>query len=157
MGKVYKNQDYLRLTAHIGQTLSDAASVLIKYKDPNDVDSRIENGVLDVFEQAKQSGKVRYIGFTGHANPKALLRILQRTEQNDIFDTCQMPVNVLDPSYYSFISSVIPVIQKRNIALLAMKTLADGRFFSQKKKLDKLQWQTNDPLVPDYRRDGRGS
>lgn len=119
-------------------------------KDPNDVDSRIENGVLDVFEQAKQSGKVRYIGFTGHANPKALLRILQRTEQNDIFDTCQMPVNVLDPSYYSFISSVIPVIQKRNIALLAMKTLADGRFFSQKKKLDKLQWQTNDPLVPDY-------
>jgi hypothetical protein len=35
MGKVYKNQDYLRIVAHIGQTLSDAQSILIKYKDPN--------------------------------------------------------------------------------------------------------------------------
>ena len=119
-------------------------------KDPDDVDARIENGVLNVFEQAKQAGKVRYIGFTGHRNPKAHLRLLERTAHNDIFDTCQMPVNVLDPSYYSFVKNVIPVIQKRKIALLAMKTLADGRFFSQKKQLDDIKWQTDDPVIPNY-------
>jgi len=108
-------------------------------KNPADVDTRIENGVLDVFEKAKQSGKVRFIGFTGHTNPQAHLRILERTADNDIFDTCQMPVNVLDPSYYSFIKNVLPVIQKRNIALLAMKTLANGRFFSG-----------DNPVIPNY-------
>lgn len=35
MGKIYKNQDYLRITVHIEHDLSDAASITIKYKDPN--------------------------------------------------------------------------------------------------------------------------
>jgi hypothetical protein len=61
-----------------------------------------------------------------------------------------MPVNVLDPSYFSFIKNVIPVIQKRKIALLAMKTLADGRFFSQKIQVDDIKWQTDDPVIPNY-------
>jgi len=117
--------------------------------DPEDVDNRIENGVLDVFMQAKASGKVRYIGFTGHRNPMAHKRMLERTAESDIFDTCQMPVNVLDPSYYSFIEGVTPTLQQRNIGLLAMKTLADGRFFPVKQRLDEVQWQTDKPVIPD--------
>ena len=103
---------------------------------PEDVDARIENGVLDVFERAKASGKVRFIGFTGHRNPAAHKRMLERTMDSDLFDTCQMPVNVLDPSYHSFIEQVTPTLQQRKIGLLAMKTLADGRFFARKVKLD---------------------
>jgi aryl-alcohol dehydrogenase-like predicted oxidoreductase len=117
-------------------------------KDPVDVDSRIGNGVLDVFVDAKQSGKVRYIGFTGHSNPLAHKRMLERTADSDIFDTCQMPVNVLDPSYFSFITGVVPTLRERNIALLAMKTLADGRFFAVKQRLDEVQWETDTPVVP---------
>jgi aryl-alcohol dehydrogenase-like predicted oxidoreductase len=117
-------------------------------KDPQDVDDRIANGVLDVAFRAKKAGKVRHIGFTGHRNPEAHLRMLERTADTDPFDTCQMPVNAIDPSYHSFINQVIPVLQARNIGLLAMKTLADGRFFALKTRRDQVQWKTEDPAIP---------
>lgn len=93
---------------------------------PQDVDRRIERGVLDVVQEAKASGKVRYIGFTGHRRPSAHLRML---EQTDFFDTCQMPINAADPSYESFIRNVLPELTNRDIGVLAMKTLANGGFF----------------------------
>jgi len=117
-------------------------------RDPDDVDTRIENGVLEVFIKAKEQGKVRHIGFTGHSNPEAHRHMLERTKGMGIFSTCQMPVNVMDSNYHSFIKGVIPELQKQNIALLAMKTLADGRFFSLKQRLDKVQWETDDPVIP---------
>jgi predicted aldo/keto reductase-like oxidoreductase len=94
--------------------------------DPEDVESRVEKGVLDVFVNAKQSGKTRYIGFTGHRTPASHQRVLELT---DIFDTCQMPINVADPSYGSFIYGVLPTLVERKIGVLAMKTLACGGFF----------------------------
>ena len=117
-------------------------------RDPADVDTRLENDVLEVFLKAKQEGKTRYIGFTGHRNPAAHERMLEQIEDPDVFDTCQMPVNVLDPSSHSFIRRVMQSLLDRNIGLLAMKTLADGRFFAQKKRLDRIQWETDQPVVP---------
>lgn len=117
-------------------------------RNPEDVDSRLANGVLDVLIKAKEQGKVRYIGFTGHTNPEAHLRMLQQTCTADPFDTCQMPVNAIDPQAHSFVNQVTPVLQDRNIALLAMKTLADGRFFALKRRLDRIQWQTENPIIP---------
>ena len=116
--------------------------------DPGDVDNRLDNGVLEVVMKAKEEGKVRYIGFTGHSNPEAHLRMLERTADSDPFDTCQMPVNVIDPSYHSFIDQVTPILRKRNIGLLAMKTLADGRFFGMKPMRDRVVWRTDDPAIP---------
>jgi uncharacterized protein len=95
-------------------------------ESPEDVDDRITNGVLDVMREAKASGKVRYIGFTGHTQPSAHQRMLEKT---DMFDTCQMPVNLADPSYKSFITGVMPKLIQNNIGVLAMKTLANGGFF----------------------------
>lgn len=108
----------------------------------DDVDNRIENGVLDVVRHAKETGKARHIGFTGHASPYAHMRMLEKTR---FFETCQMPVNVLDPSYHSFIRNVMPILTDRNMGILAMKTLADGRFFSSKKRVG---WTTDEPVVP---------
>jgi aryl-alcohol dehydrogenase-like predicted oxidoreductase len=102
--------------------------------DPSDVDSRIEEGVFDVVRQAKEEGKVRHIGFTGHERPSAHQRVLERI--ND-FETCQMPINVADPSYNSFIENVLPPLVERNMGILAMKTLANGRFFG------------DSPIIPD--------
>jgi uncharacterized protein len=116
--------------------------------NPEDVDARIDNGVLDVFIKARESGKVRFIGFTGHSNPEAHLRMLERTRESNIFDTAQMPINVMDSNYHSFIKGVVPELQARNIALLAMKTLADGRFFPKKETLGGIQWESEDPVVP---------
>lgn len=91
-----------------------------------DVDNRFDGGVIDAVVEAKESGKVRYIGFTGHSRPSAHQRMLERT---DLFDACQMPVNLADPHYESFIEGVLPTLVERKIAVLAMKTLAAGGFF----------------------------
>ena len=95
-------------------------------QNPNDADERMANGVFEVMAEAKESGKVRHIGFTGHHQPEAHLRVL---EKSDIFDTCQMPINLADPSYSSFIRQVMPKLVERNIGVLAMKSLANGGFF----------------------------
>jgi aryl-alcohol dehydrogenase-like predicted oxidoreductase len=114
---------------------------------PDDADNRIQNGVLDVLLKAKADGKVKHIGFTGHQNPFALVRMLERTKESDIFDALLMPVNVLDPSYFSFIQNVMPVALERNIGITSIKSLADGRFFSKKAEAG---WTSNDPLIPNY-------
>ncbi|MDH3244371.1 MAG: aldo/keto reductase [Saprospiraceae bacterium] len=117
---------------------------------PADVDARIENEVLDVFEKAKSEGKVRHIGFTGHQNPFAHKQMLDKTIDRDIFETIQMPINVIDSHFHSFIKHVLPLALERNLGILAMKTLSDGRFFKEKKRLDDIQWTSDDPLVPNY-------
>ena len=117
---------------------------------PEDVDNRIENEVLVVFEKAKAEGKVRHLGFTGHQNPFAHKQMLDKTADKDIFETVQMPINVIDSHFHSFIKNVLPVAVDRNLGILAMKTLADGRFFGEKKMIDKIQWDSDDPIVPNY-------
>ena len=73
-----------------------------------DIDNRISNGVLDVFLEAKANGKARYIGFTGHRNPKVHLHMLSVLKKQGVeLDTCQMPLNgyviqVLNHSRYMF-------------------------------------------------------
>ena len=95
-------------------------------RNPADVDERIENGVFDVMLEAKESGKTRYIGFTGHSSPRAHQRVLEKT---DIFDACQLAMNLADVSYESFIEKVVPTLIERNIGVIGMKSLANGGFF----------------------------
>lgn len=95
-------------------------------RSPQDVDTRIEQEVLEVFRKAKESGKARYIGFTGHTDFKAHKRML---EQTDILETCQMPINCFDPNYKSFINNVLPTLVEQELGILAMKTLSNGGFF----------------------------
>jgi len=116
---------------------------------PDDVDRRIENGVLDVIAEAKRSGKVRYVGFTGHQSPYAYERMLDKTGE-DFFSTCQLPVNVIDAGVeHSFIQQIMPRLMVRNMGVFAMKTLADGRFFSKKIQEGNEIWNINKPVVPD--------
>ncbi|MCJ7774645.1 MAG: aldo/keto reductase [Desulfobacterales bacterium] len=117
---------------------------------PLDVDNRIEKGVLEFFEKAKAEGKVKHIGFTGHQNPLAHKHMLDKTAGNDIFETVQMPINVIDSHFLSFIKNVLPFAVDRNFGVLAMKTLSDGRFFKEKNRLDKIQWESDDPIIPNY-------
>lgn len=94
---------------------------------PQDVDRRIDNGVLDVVLEAREQGKVRHIGFTGHTSRLAHLRMLERLEGLGVeMDTCQMPMNVADPGYASFIEGVLPKLVERGYGVLAMKTLVFG-------------------------------
>jgi hypothetical protein len=95
----------------------------------------------------KAQGKIKYLGFTGHQNPYAHAHMLERTAESDIFDTVLMPVNVLDASYYSFKENVMQKALDRNMGILAIKSLADGRFFAKK---EKANWTSEDPLIPNY-------
>ena len=99
-------------------------------ESPQDVDERIRNGVLDAYLEARQRGRVRHIGFTGHSSYTAHLRMLDELKRRGLkIDSVQMPVNPADPHYESFITHVLPKCTEAGIGVLAMKTLADGRFF----------------------------
>jgi len=81
------------------------------------------NGSLEAFVKAKQQGKVRHIGFTGHADPTVHQRLL---DSFDGWETVQHPVNLIDPHYLSFIKSVLPNIRKKGLGLFAMKSNGIG-------------------------------
>ncbi len=91
---------------------------VIYYNDP-DLIFRA-GGAAEALQEAKQQGKVRFIGFTGHKDPAIHLRMLQ---QNFPFDTVQMPLNAFDATFRSFETQVMPEALKRGIAVLGMKSL----------------------------------
>jgi uncharacterized protein len=90
-------------------------------------------GALEALIQAKKAGKVRYIGFTGHTDPKIHLRMLELADQHGfVFDSVQMPLNVMDAHFNSFGHGVLPVLTKKNIGILGMKTMGDKSILKSK-------------------------
>ncbi|HEY1467982.1 MAG TPA: aldo/keto reductase [Candidatus Acidoferrum sp.] len=86
-----------------------------------------EGGACEAMIEAKQKGKVRYFGFTGHKDPSVHLRMLELAEKHKFdFDTAQMPLNVMDAHFRSFGKEVVPVLVKKQIAVLGMKSMASG-------------------------------
>jgi len=84
-------------------------------------------GPLEALLEAKKAGKIRYIGFTGHEDPYVHLRMLEVAAQNKFhFDSCQMPLNVMDYHFRSFTHEVLPKLVQQGIAPLAMKTMGSG-------------------------------
>jgi aryl-alcohol dehydrogenase-like predicted oxidoreductase len=81
----------------------------------------VPGGAADALLEAKRQGKVRFIGFTGHKDPKIHLKMLARDFP---FDTCQLPLNVFDGTYRSFEHKVLPILNQRGIAALGMKSLS---------------------------------
>lgn len=119
-------------------------------KNPDDVDNRLENGVVDTALKILSSGKAKHIGFTGHQSPYAHLRMMERLPESHSFSTLQMPINLVDyASEHSFVKQVIPKALEKNLGLLAMKTLADGRFFNKKEAKGRVRWETESPVIPD--------
>ncbi len=84
-------------------------------------------GALEAVLEAKKAGKVRYIGFTGHKDPAVHLRMLEVAAEHKFhFDSCQMPLSLMDHHFRSFGHQVLPKLVEQGIAPLAMKTLAAG-------------------------------
>ena len=84
-------------------------------------------GAHEAVMAAKKAGKVRYIGFTGHKDPAVHLRMLDVAAQHNFhFDSCQMPLNVLDYHFRSFAHDVVPRLVKEGIGVLGMKPMAFG-------------------------------
>ncbi len=77
-------------------------------------------GAAEALLQAKQQGKVRFIGFTGHKDPSIHLKMLLHDFP---FDTIQMPLNCFDATFRSFETHVLPEANKRGLAVFGMKSL----------------------------------
>lgn len=89
----------------------------------NDPDWVFEHGGMRAAQEARKAGKVRFIGFTGHKDPRIHLKMLNKPFD---WDTSQMPINVMDAHYRSFQNEVVPVCLKKNVGVIGMKGLAGG-------------------------------
>ncbi len=86
-------------------------------------------GAIEAALAAREAGKIRFIGFTGHKSPHILQKML---DQDFIWDTCQLPINAPDAHYRSFQREILPQLNTRNIGAIAMKSLGGaGQFVTQ--------------------------
>jgi uncharacterized protein len=92
---------------------------VIYYNDPEMIYDT--DGVLEALTLAKQQGKVRFVGFSGHKNPSIHQEMLHRGFR---FDTVQMPVNPFDPGFRSFEKTVLPVALQKGMAVISMKSMS---------------------------------
>jgi len=148
MGKALKQSDYRKrvflMTKIDGRTREAAAEQIdeslkrlqtdhvdllqfheiIRYDDPDRIFS--EGGAIEAVVAAKKAGKTRYIGFTGHKDPHIHLYMLEVADEHGFqFDAVQMPINVMDAHFRSFEQRVLPELVRRNIGVLAMKSMGD--------------------------------
>src|SRR5215207_3707208 len=104
---------------------------ILRYEDPHRIFE--DHGANAALIEARDAGKIRFIGFTGHKDPRIHLYMLEVAKENGFqFDAVQMPLNVMDAHYRSFEKIVLPELVKENIAVLAMKTLANGTILESK-------------------------
>lgn len=120
---------------------------ILRFEDPHRIFD--DEGANEALIEARDAGKIRFIGFTGHKDPRIHLYMLEVAKQNGFeFDTVQMPLNVMDAHYRSFEKLVLPELVQQNIGVLAMKTLANGTILESKtvSATECLQYAMNLPV-----------
>ena len=109
---------------------------VLRMEDPDRIFAK--GGALEALVAAKQAGKIRFIGFTGHKDPLIHRRMLEVADQHGFhFDTVQMPINVMDAHFRSFTHQMLPLAAQKGIGVLAMKTFGD-HFILDRVLADKL-------------------
>jgi aryl-alcohol dehydrogenase-like predicted oxidoreductase len=119
---------------------------ILRFEDPHRMFD--EQGANAALVEARDAGKISYIGFTGHKDPRIHLYTLEVAKENGFeFDTVQMPLNVMDAHYRSFEKLVLPELVKQNIGVLGMKALANGMILKSKTvtAIECLQYAMNLP------------
>ena len=114
--------DYIDLVQH---------HEIIRFDDPHRIFH--PEGANAALVEARAAGKLRYIGFTGHKDPRIHLHMLEVAKENSFkFDTVQMPLNVMDAHYRSFEKRVLPELVRQEIGVLGMKSMANGILLKSK-------------------------
>ena len=119
---------------------------ILRYEDPHRIFD--DQGANAALIEARDAGKIRFIGFTGHKDPRIHLYMLEVAREHGFqFDAVQMPLNVMDAHYRSFEKLVLPELVKENTGVLAMKTLANGLILESKtvSAIECLQYAMNLP------------
>src|ERR1041385_5853688 len=119
---------------------------ILRFEDPHRIFD--DEGANAALIEARDAGKISFIGFTGHKDPRIHLHMLEVARENGFqFDTVQMPLNVMDAHYRSFEKMVLPRLVEEEIGVLAMKTLANGTILESKtvSAIECLQYAMNLP------------
>jgi aryl-alcohol dehydrogenase-like predicted oxidoreductase len=119
---------------------------ILRFEDPHRIFA--EEGANAALLEAREAGKISFIGFTGHKDPRIHKYMLEVAAENGFqFDTVQMPLNVMDAHYRSFEKIVLPELVKQNTGVLAMKTLANGTILESNtvSAIECLQYAMNLP------------
>ena len=146
-----KNTAARQIEQSLGRLQTDVIDLLqfheiIRLDDPDVIFA--PGGALEAVQEAKQAGKIRYMGFTGHKDPSVHLRMFETADEHSFhFDTVQMPINVMDAHFRSFLNSVVPVAQEHGTAILAMKTFGDPYILQSKTvtPMEALHFGLNSP------------
>jgi predicted aldo/keto reductase-like oxidoreductase len=98
---------------------------VIRFEDPNRIFDA--EGAHAALLEAKEAGKVRYTGFTGHKDPAIHLYMLEVADELGLtLDAVQLPLNVMDAHYRSFEKLVLPELVRRDAGVLGMKSMGNG-------------------------------
>ena len=91
-----------------------------------------ERGAMEAFKEAKETGLIKHIGITGHADVRVLQKAL---ELSDDFDTVLLPVYaaaLINPTPVNDFRSILQMAQDRNIGVTAIKAISKGRWVGDK-------------------------
>ena len=90
-----------------------------------------ENGAYEAAIEAKEAGKIRFIGLSMHGWPGPLIEALHR----DRFDAVMTTVNYYDRFNYPEIEQqLLPLAQQKQAGVILMKPLADGLLYRSGEK-----------------------
>lgn len=120
---------------------------VLRYDDPDRIFA--EGGAMEAVLAAKQAGKIRFIGFTGHKDPHIHLYMLEVARRHGFhFDTVQMPINIMDAHFRSFAQLVVPQALKEGIGVLGMKCFGSGVILKSGvvEPMDCLHYSLNVPV-----------
>jgi aryl-alcohol dehydrogenase-like predicted oxidoreductase len=137
-----KHEYNLQLEQSLGRLQTDMIDLVqfhevIRMEDPDRIFA--PGGAMEAAVAAREAGKIRYIGFTGHKDPAVHLRMLETAQKHNFhFDTVQMPINVMDAHFRSFTKEVMPVAISQGIGVLAMKTFGD-HFILESKTVEPVE------------------
>lgn len=90
----------------------------------NDPDWVFDEGGIEAAIKAQEQGKVRYIGFTGHKDPRIHLKMMEKPHP---WDSAQMPINIMDAHFRSFQKEVVPVCLEKGTGVIGMKGMGGGQ------------------------------
>jgi len=115
--------------AHLHETLMNMRTDHLDLWQVHDVREEEElaeifgpRGAIEAFTEAKQQGKTRFIGVTGHHDPSITRKCIERFN----FDTVLMPVNPGEPQYKSFLSDILPLAREKDMGIIGMKVYFRG-------------------------------
>jgi aryl-alcohol dehydrogenase-like predicted oxidoreductase len=80
------------------------------------------HGAIEAFREARDKGLARFIGVTGHHDPRITIRCLEMFD----FDTVLIPVNPAEPFHRSHMDTVLPRASQKGMGVIAMKVYFRG-------------------------------